>query len=212
MAQAAARREYRSELRQRQAGETRRRIVEAAGALFSELGYARTTLARIAERAGVSPESVQAHGPKPALLRAAIELAGLGVEGAENITDLDRGRALLSLGREQLPEALGSFLLSLHSSIAGLYQALVGGAANDPDLRLYHADIVTSIRRQWQTVAELAAERGWLRVDQPREQIVDAWCLAASAEGYLRLVNDYGWSGEQYADWLARQFRTAVLA
>ena len=45
---------YRSELRARQAGETRQRIVRAAAQLFAELGYARTTLKAIAERAQVS--------------------------------------------------------------------------------------------------------------------------------------------------------------
>jgi AcrR family transcriptional regulator len=51
-------RAYRSELRQRQAEETRLRVVAAAAALFADLGYARTTLAKIAAAAGVSAETV----------------------------------------------------------------------------------------------------------------------------------------------------------
>src|SRR3954451_15005014 len=64
---------YRSELRQQQAEQTRSRILTAAAELFAADGYARTTLAKIAAAAGVSPETVQGHGPKAALLVAAIE-------------------------------------------------------------------------------------------------------------------------------------------
>src|SRR5688500_12088486 len=74
-------RTYRSELRQRQAAQTRRRIVEAAIEVFSENGYQAATFAQIAKRAGVSIETVQKHGPKTALLWAAVEVASFGVEG-----------------------------------------------------------------------------------------------------------------------------------
>ena len=56
-------RAYRSDLRLRQAEETRN-IIDAAAELFSELGYACTTLAKIAKRAGVSVETVQKNGPE----------------------------------------------------------------------------------------------------------------------------------------------------
>ena len=81
-------RNYRSELRQQQAEQTRSRVVEAAAELFAADGYARTTLAKIAAAAGVSAETVQGQGPKAALLIAAIEYAGLGVSGEENILNL----------------------------------------------------------------------------------------------------------------------------
>ena len=68
---------YRSDLRLRQAEETRRNIIDAAAELFSELGYSGTTLAKIAKRAGVSVETVQKTGPKAALIRAAVEVRSL---------------------------------------------------------------------------------------------------------------------------------------
>ncbi len=66
-------RRYRSELRRQQAEQTRERIVAAAAELFAAEGYARTTLAKIAAAAGVSTETVQTHGPKAALMVAAVE-------------------------------------------------------------------------------------------------------------------------------------------
>nr|BFF18256.1 hypothetical protein GCM10025730_17770 [Promicromonospora thailandica] len=83
---------YRSDLRRRQAAETRARIVAAAAELFGELGYAGTTLARIAERAQVSVETVQKAGPKAALMRAAVEVSSFGVEERSSSPTSTRAR------------------------------------------------------------------------------------------------------------------------
>src|SRR5487761_1391737 len=56
----SGRRGYHSPGRQRQAEETRQRILAAGRALFARQGYAGTTLEAIAEQAGVSPKTVVA--------------------------------------------------------------------------------------------------------------------------------------------------------
>jgi hypothetical protein len=53
------RRKYYSPLRAGQAEQTRRRILEAGFRLFVDRGYAETTIAAVAEEAGVSPELVR---------------------------------------------------------------------------------------------------------------------------------------------------------
>lgn len=53
-------RPYHSHVRQRQAEETRRRILVAARSLFESQGYAVTTLEAIAEIAEVSPKTIAA--------------------------------------------------------------------------------------------------------------------------------------------------------
>ena len=66
-------RSYHSRVRQRQAEETHRRILAAAGSLFASHGYAETTLEAIAETAEVSPKTIAAvFGSKRALLAAVI--------------------------------------------------------------------------------------------------------------------------------------------
>jgi AcrR family transcriptional regulator len=52
------RRAYRSVLRAEQAEQTRRRILDAAGRLFIERGYAGTAITAVAQAAGVVPETV----------------------------------------------------------------------------------------------------------------------------------------------------------
>ena len=76
---AEARRPYRSALRETQARATRRAIVEAAGTLFAELGWSRTTIDAVAARAGVSRRTVfTAVGGKAALLALALDWALVG--------------------------------------------------------------------------------------------------------------------------------------
>lgn len=61
---APERRSYRLGKRAERQAETRRRIVEAALDLHSTLGPARTTVSRIAERAGVQRHTYYAHFPE----------------------------------------------------------------------------------------------------------------------------------------------------
>ena len=116
-----ATRAYRSELRARQAGETRQRIVRAAAQLFAELGYARTTLKAIAERAQVSPETVTAHGPKTALMRAATELLGLGTEGVDDTTELPEVAAMLTLPPHEMAAYYRAILESIRANWGFIY-------------------------------------------------------------------------------------------
>ena len=90
-------RPYRSELRQQQAAQTRR-AGGRGGGRRSSAGRATgaTTFTQLAEEAGVSVETVRKHGPKSALLQAALELASFGVEGETDFFATDIGRAMLA--------------------------------------------------------------------------------------------------------------------
>ncbi len=56
----SVKRPYDATRRRAQARETQRAILRAAHDLFVEQGYGRTTIAQVAERAGVSPETIYA--------------------------------------------------------------------------------------------------------------------------------------------------------
>ena len=77
---AANKRPYRLGQRALKQEETRQRIVEAAVALHSTLGPARTSVAQIAERAGVQRHTYYAHFPEERLLFLAC--SGLALERA----------------------------------------------------------------------------------------------------------------------------------
>jgi AcrR family transcriptional regulator len=71
----AAKRAYRSPIRELQAQFTRGAILDAAAQSFIETGYANTTVKDIAGRAGVSAHTVHLLGTKSFLLLAAVDRA-----------------------------------------------------------------------------------------------------------------------------------------
>src|SRR5277367_5396761 len=75
---------YHSPLRARQAAETRQNVLGAATRLFTDRGWAGTTLAAVAAEAGTAVETVySAFGSKSGLLIAAIDVAIVGGDGEE---------------------------------------------------------------------------------------------------------------------------------
>ncbi|UXA18962.1 TetR/AcrR family transcriptional regulator [Mycobacterium sp. SMC-4] len=210
-AKAPARR-YRSTLRRQQAEQTRLDVVTAAAALFAEHGYAGTTLAKIAAAAGVSVETVQSHGPKAALMIAAVEYAAFGETGDRDILDSEIGEQLSQI---EDPEAALDYLVALqtelHSRSAHPARALFGGAAVDPTLDRYLDELLTGIKRQMRRVLVLFRERGWLREDLPFDDLVETAALLADVQTYLKIVDRSRWSDQAYRTWLRRMLAETVM-
>lgn len=198
-------RRYSSDLRRQQAEQTRQRIVAAAAELFAAEGYARTTLAKIAAAAGVSTETVASHGPKAALMVAAIEYATFGVSGAESFLDLEMGRRFLDMDDfEDALDYLVSNQTELHERGAALSQALTGAAANDPELNRYLNELNRGVATQNRQVVNVFRERGWLRDDLPVDEIVATVVVLSGMDTFLRLTRLEGWSSHRYRSWLRR--------
>ena len=138
----------RSTTRQREAGaasraETRRLLVVAAGELFAERGYAGSTVTAIAERAGVSLQTLYlAWGSKRQLLHAFMEQ---GLSGSPTaVTDatwaeLARTRLLAGLPDDPSPEAyilaVARFFRATAERAALGWQLYRDAAAVDPEVR-----------------------------------------------------------------------------
>jgi len=206
-------RTYRSQLRQRQAAETRRRVVESAVEVFSEHGYQAATFAHIAKRAGVSVETVQKHGPKTALLWAAVEVASFGVEGDLDLADTERGKALLEVREPRaFARAVGEMMLAVNEPVAGVWTAATAAAQGDREVAGHLAQRLARIRGQVENVLRTMAERGWLRTDVPFDELVEAVCVITSVESYVRYVRLDGKSTTRYQAFVARTIQDTVLA
>lgn len=206
-------RRYRSDLRRQQAEQTRVRIVTAAAELFAGEGYARTTLAKIAAAAGVSAETVQMHGPKAALMVAAVEYVTVGVSGERNILDLDVGRQFLAIDdREEAIEFLVTTQTDLHQRSAGLAHALLGAAASDPELDRYLGELLAGVVGQHRRVLTVCRDRGWLRDDLPFDEIVATAAVLLSIDTFERVTRRDGWSVRRYRTWLRRMLAETVFA
>lgn len=206
------RRAYRSELRQRQAAETRRRVIAAAVEVFSVHGYQAATFAQIARRAGVSVETAQKHGPKTALLWAAVEVTSFGVEGDIDFLATEQGTALLS---SPDPSAFAGFLaetmLALNHRAAGVWTAAMSAAHGDPEVRAHLTERLAYIRCQVAAVLRVVSGRGWLRTDVPFDDLVETACVLTSVETYVRFVGLDGKSAGDYKAFLTRTLRESVL-
>lgn len=205
-------RTYRSELRQRQAAETRRRVVESAVEVFGEHGYQAATFAQIAKRAGVSVETVQKHGPKTALLWAAVEVASFGVEGDVDLFDTEPGRAFLATrDPDEFARVVGETMLAINAPVAGVWTAATAAAHGDREVAGHLAERLATIRRQVENALRVVGDRGWLRSDVPFDELVEAACVITSVESYVRFVRLDGRSAERYQGFVARAIRDVVL-
>lgn len=189
---------YRSPLREHQAAETRRRIASAAMDLFSEHGFGATTVAAIADRAGVSvPTIYAAFGSKGAILKA---LMTRFEETADTTTWRERVAAEPEPSRKLVAFARWSARLFSTSRAVILAAA---GAATDPSMVALKAE---GDRRRRAGVSDLIAEladAGALQPGLSRRRAIDrAWVLSG-LELYLATTVDCGWSDDSYADWLA---------
>ena len=206
-------RRYRSALRDEQASATRRRVLESASRCFAAKGFTATTLGAIADDAGVSVETVQAHGPKKRLLLAALEAASAGVDGGRSILELPEARAVLAEenARDGLL-GLASFAAELNGRIGSLWQAMAAAAQGDPDIASAHAGLQERIRADFLTVARLLQQRGGLRTDLPVEEVALTLWLLTSPYQHEHLVVQAGWTAERYLAWLQRVVLEAALA
>jgi AcrR family transcriptional regulator len=196
----AKKRRYDSRVRQRQAEETRLRILAAAGELFASRGYAATTLGSIAEIADVSPKTIAAgFGSKRALLAEVINPDAFSapvkrlIEELRATEDPSRRLSLVAQITRQAYEPLASSLELLRTA---------GAVA--PEL----ADLAQQIEaRRRQNQARLIAslqEQGFLRPGLPFEEATDVLWALTSYDLYRKLVVEQGWEPVRYETWLAQ--------
>ena len=167
---------------------------------------------KIAEAAGVSAETVQGHGPKAALLIAAIETAAVGVAGEDDILKLDVGKRFLAI--EDRGEAIDYLIkaqIDVHRRTAGLSRALSGGANADPELDRYRRDLMVGVTGQVRRIMTVFRDRGWLRGDVPFEELVETSAVITSLDTFLRMTELDGWTASQYQAWCRRMYSETVF-
>ena len=201
-------RPYHSQVRQRQAEETRRRILVAARELFESRGYAVTTLEAIAEQALVSPKTVTAvFGSKRVLLAEVINPEAFStpvqqlIEELRATEDPSRRLSLVAQITRQAYEPLASSLELLRTA---------GAVA--PEL----ADVARQIEvRRRQNQARLIAslhDQEMLRPGLSLEEATDVLWALTSYDLYRMLVVEQRWEPEHYETWLAQLLVQHLLA
>ena len=207
------RRRYRAPQRVEQAAATRRAVLDAASALFTRDGYAATTVAAIAARAGVNVDTLYAVvGRKPALLREVVETAISGRDRAVPAEERDYVAAVRAAptAGEKI-DVYAAALARMGPRTAPVFRALRDAAARDPDCAALHAEITGRRAANMRLFAADLRGTGELRPDLSDDTVADiVWSMNAT-EYYSLLVDERGWSPERYGAHLADAWRRLLL-
>ena len=209
-----ARRSYRSAARAEQAAATRRAVLQAARDLFTEQGYAATSIAAIAARAGVAVDTVYAAaGRKPTLLRDLVETSLSGGDEAVPAEQRDyvvRIRAAAT-AQEKIT-VYAAAVAEIGVRMAPVHRALAEAAASDPDCAALRAEISARRAANMRLFAADLRATGELRGDLTDDEVGDIVWSLNSAEYWALLVGERGWSPERFAAWLTDAWIRLLLA
>jgi AcrR family transcriptional regulator len=213
MAEPVKRRPYRAPRRRAAAQRTRRVILEAAARLFVERGYPATTMAAIAEAAGVALDTVYASvGPKPVLFRLLVETAISGA--AEPVPALERDY-VHAMRAEPDPrrklELYAGAIRRIQGRLAPLFRVLQGAAPAHPELAALWTEIAERRAGNMRMLAQELAETGGLREDISVEEAADLIWAMNSSEFYALLVLERAWDPERFEHWLAAAWQRLLL-
>lgn len=197
-------RRYDASGRQASARARRRAVVDAARALFLDHGYGPTSIAAIAQAAGVSAPTVYAtFGSKAGILNAVVGVAVAGDHEEGLARERPDAVALRGVrGLDEWIEAAAHFTRTIHERSAALLHLVTGVAGTDPAV----AELETQIIAGQRTDILLYVTQGPLagaRPDLDDQQKADILQVLTGVDGWRQLVWIAGWTPDEYEAWLA---------
>lgn len=199
--------------RRQRARATRLRVLDAARALFLELGYAGTTIRAIAARADVSPETVYAtFGAKRSLLSRLVDISIAGDDTAPPVIEQGWVQQL----REE-PDVHRRLRLLAHQgrSIlerrAALDDVVRGAASADPEIAALRDRGRAERFAGQREFLRIVVGGGSLREGIDLETAADILYALGSPETFRLLVVDRGWSGDQFEAWYGESLERLLL-
>jgi AcrR family transcriptional regulator len=205
------RRRYDSSRRRQQATQTRTEILSAAQRGFLTDGYAATTIASIADIAGVSVETIyKTFGGKPGLVRA---IHGQGLAGAGPVPAYVRSdeMRLSEADPRQVIRNWGTLTTEVAPRVAPILLLIRSAAASDPDMAALHDEVVAERLARMELNARRLDERGDLRAGISLAEARDVLWAYSSPELYELLVVRQGWPLERYGRFVAEGMIAALL-
>jgi AcrR family transcriptional regulator len=188
-------RKYHSPTREKQAGETRDRILDAARQMILHKGFADATIEAIASEAGVAPPTVYAaFGSKRGILEGLMERAAFSSEYANLV-----GEAMQSDDPATRLRYAAKIARRIHDSLRSESEVLRGASAVAPDF-IREKERVRYERQAG--LVKLLAEKGALRPEVTETAARDILWTLTSHDIHRRLVVERGWSSDRYEQWL----------
>src|SRR5438132_4961913 len=192
-------RPYKSLVRERQAGDTRRRIVEATRQLLQREGYAGMTVEGIAQRAEVSAQSVYAiFKSKTGILVELLDQSTFGPDYDQAVQ-----KALSASDPETRLRLAAPIARQIHDAQSAAFDLLRGAGVVAPELaKLEQQRECLRYERQERMIISLRDARR-LRPELDHGTARDIFWMLTGRDVYRMLVRERGWSLQKYQDWLA---------
>ena len=202
------RRPYKSLVRERQAGDTRLRIVEATRQLLHREGYAGMTIEAIARRAEVSAQSVYAiFKSKTGVLIELLDQSTFGPEYEEAVQ-----RALSATDPETRLRLAAPIARQIHDAQSATFDLLRGAGVVAPELaKLEQQRECLRYERQERMIISLRDAKR-LRPDLAYAAARDVFWMLTGRDVYRMLVRERRWSSQKYQDWLADTLVRSLLS
>ena len=190
-------RRYRSPRRAQQAAQTRADVVRAAAALFGEVGWARTTVAAVAQGSGVSAETVyKLFGSKAHLLKATMDFTLVGDDQAIPLAERPAFKRIAIGSLRERAHAVSLLAADVYARSAGVWRAMVEAAPGDSAIEAVRAQFERERRRDVDRIVELVlGERG-------DDATATAVWLLGGPDAYIKLTTDGGLDRDAYVSTL----------
>lgn len=206
-------RHYDNSTRAEQRRETRRRVVAAAREAFIEQSFSGTTMRVVADRAGVSVETIyKGFGSKGGLARAVVDAAIAGDE--EQVAIVDRPVASEIAGAPDAGEMLRRYARharGIYERLGPLTAVLLGARAGDDELQELRKTADEQRLHAASLLARALERTGQLRPELDEQRIRDVIWALNSPELHTLLVLDRGWSPDEYEQMLIEHLTVLIV-
>ena len=206
-------RSYDASGRREQARARRRAVVVAARVLFERDGFRPTTIAAVAERAGVSAESIyKGFGTKAALAKAVFDFVIAGDDEPVPVwrrSEADAIRVEPDVRRKIVMYTRG---LAARQQRSAKVQILIrDGGHTDESLAALWRQLLAERLTGMTMLGRHLIESGQLREGIELDEVRDVLWTYTAVELYELLVVERGWPLDRYADWIGRAVTAALV-
>lgn len=206
MSHVKPRRRYDSSRRQETARRNRQAVLDIAERRFLADGYARTTVAAIAEEAAVSSELVyKVFGGKGGLVKAIYDR---GLAGTGPVPAYERSDAMREQQKDPrtIMREWGLLTAEVAATLTPIRLLLRAAATTDPDMARLLEQTEDERLERMRDHAEFLADRGYLRPGVSLVEATDILWTCSSTELYELLALQRKWPPARFA-----QFITDVM-
>ena len=200
-------RSYKSLVRERQAGDTRKRIVAATRELLGAEGYAGMTIEAIAQRAEVSAPSVYAiFKSKAGILAELIDQSSFGPDYEQAVKE-----ALSTDNPEARLRVAARIARQIHDAQTATFDLLRGAGVVAPELAQLEQQREHLRYQKQETMIGFLRDTASLRPELGYRAARDIFWMLTGRDVYRMLVRERGWSSQQYQDWLAHALVRSLI-